>query len=148
LGIVTRCKTRNVASLRGYSYDKESYFNHNAKEYFGLFKRPEPVVQNKLPRQKILSNTQLLVEACISEIVKNRIDITDGYQRWFELGCSLSDEFGEAGRNYFHKVSQYYSRYRQHDADKQFDECLKHTYKFTIATFFHICKGFNICYRK
>lgn len=148
LGIVIDEKPKNVASLRGYSYDNEAFFNHNAEKYFALYQQSTSLIQSKLKRQMTITKTQSFVEACLSEIVKNKIDITDSYQSWFEIGCSLSAEFGEAGRYYFHIVSQYYPHYKHIEADRQFTECLKHNYKFTIATFFLYCRDYNICYRK
>lgn len=145
-GIVIDEKPKNVASLRGYSYDKEAYYNHSAEIYYNLYEQPKPQpIELKIHSNS--SDTQKLVESCISEIVKNRIDITGGYLSWFEIGCSLSNEFGEAGRNYFHLVSQYYPGYKQAETDKQFTDCLNHKYKFTIATFFQYCKDYGITYK-
>lgn len=147
LGIVIDEKPKSVASLRGYSYDKESFFNHNAERYFRLFESPKPMFP-KLKPQMILTNTQALVEICLSDIAKNGVDITNSYQSWFEIGCSFSAEFGEAGRQYYHIVSQFYPDYKYIETDKQFTDCLKHAYRFKIATFFRYCKAHNICYKK
>lgn len=147
IGIVIDGKPKNVASLRGYSYDKEVYFNHSAEIYTQVYIQPNPLHQGYKIHQNS-TDTQKLVEACITKIAENRIDITGNYQCWFEIGCSLSNEFGESGRRYFHIVSQYYPHYKHIDTDKQFTDCLKYTYKFTIATFFNYCKAHNIYYKK
>lgn len=145
-GIVIDEKPKNVSSLRGYSYDKEAFYNHSAEIYCNLYEQHEPrPIQFKTHKNS--SDTQKLVEVCISEIVKKGIDITNGYQCWFEVGCSLSHEFGEAGRNYFHAISQFYHGYKKTKTDKQFNDCLKHNYGFTIATFFKYCKDSQINFK-
>lgn len=146
VGIVIDEKPKNVASLRGYSYDKEAYFNHNAAIYYNLYEqaKPQPL---RLKTLRNSTNIQRFVEACISEIVKNGIDITDGYQHWFELGCSLGNQFGEAGRQYFHIISQYNPGYKRTEADKQYSDCLQHKYNYTISTFFEYCKVYQITFK-
>ena len=73
------------------------------------------------------------------EIVRRRIDLTDGYANWVEIGMSLTD-LGEAGRGYFHAVSYIYPGYNHTETERMFSELLRSTKKVTIATFFHHCK--------
>ncbi|MEK7253380.1 MAG: hypothetical protein AAB316_01435, partial [Bacteroidota bacterium] len=47
---------------------------------------------------------------------------------------------GEGGRELFQLVSQFHPKFCQRDTDRQFDQCLKHPYRFTIATFFKYAK--------
>ncbi len=86
------------------------------------------------------------------EIVTRRIettgtDITVGYANWRDLGFALSEELGERGRGYFHRISRLNPGYNQAECDRQFDRCLKaHGTGITIKTFFQAAKdnGINV----
>ncbi|MBN2747844.1 MAG: PriCT-2 domain-containing protein, partial [Bacteroidales bacterium] len=61
----------------------------------------------------------------LSRIEASQTDITASYSDWRDIGFALADEFGENGRNYFHRISRFYPDYSQSTCDKQFDACLK-----------------------
>lgn len=87
------------------------------------------------------------VEKVVAEIEKQCTDITANYEIWLKIGFALSSEFGEHGRDYFHRVSRFHSGYNTKECDKQFDNCLKsHRSGVTIRSFFEIAKnaGFDI----
>ena len=80
-------------------------------------------------------------ETIISRIETACIDLTVDYNDWLKIGFALSDEHGEAGRSYFHRVSRFYSKYSYTDCNRQFDQCLKsHGHGITIKTLFHLAK--------
>ncbi len=144
-GIAIDEKPKNVASLRGYSWDADAYFNHNAKVYTKTWK-PEKRQREYVPTDCNGSDTRQRVEQLIQQIQSLHLDITASYATWFELGCSLANEFGEGGREYFHLISQYHPQYKETATDKQFSHCLKHNYQFKINTFFHHSKLSGIKY--
>lgn len=83
----------------------------------------------------------------ISRIESTQTDITASYPDWRDIGFAFADEFGESGRNYFHRISQFFPQYSQTECDKQFDACLKSKGNgITLKTFFHLAKsaGINI----
>lgn len=85
------------------------------------------------------------IETITQRIEASGIDLTNGYQNWVELGFALSSELGEAGRDYFHRLSRFYPGYNQQEADKQYDSCLKsHGTGITIKTFFQKAKDAGI----
>ena len=89
------------------------------------------------------------VEIIISRIEAAQTDITASYADWRDIGFALADEFGESGRDYYHRVSRFYSGYSLTDCNKQFDSCLKATpssrgHGITIKTFFHLAKQAGI----
>jgi hypothetical protein len=130
----------DVCRLRIYSIDDKAYFNHHAKLYTSIL-RP----QKKISSRPVFSDTRTNVEAIISQIKHDRTDITEGYDNWLKLGCSLANSFGESGRNYFHAISQYHSKYSVSETDKMFDNVLKHDYnKISIGSFFHIAGDYGI----
>lgn len=145
LGIVIDAKPKNVASLRGYSWDPEAYFNHQATLYTNLYE-PKPERYSRADSTYHHQSTEAeKVEAILQQIESGSIDITQGYGTWFAIGCALANQFGESGRQYFHQVSQYHPDYKYHKTDNQFDEYLKHNgYKYTLGTFFAIAKDYGL----
>ena len=93
------------------------------------------------------TNQQSEVEEIISRIEAKQLDIANAYSDWRDIGFAFATEFGEAGREYFHRISRFYSDYSASECDKQFDKCLKaRGTGVTLKTFFHMAKsaGVNI----
>ena len=85
------------------------------------------------------------VEVIIQRIESAHTDITSDYAHWRDIGFAFADEFGESGRDYFHRVSRFYPEYSQPSCDKQFDNCLKAKGNgVTIKTFFHLAQQAGI----
>ncbi len=81
------------------------------------------------------------IEIVTRRIEAARLDITQGYSNWRDLGFALSDELGENGRDYFHRISRFYSGYSEKEADDQYDKCMRaHGHGITIKTFFQLAK--------
>ena len=143
IGIKIDAAPKNVASLRGYSYDPDGYFNHNAVVLEKVFveQQPAPKAYKQTRYTNTTGNdTRAWVEKYINAISARGIDITDGYKKWLQVGFALATEFGEAGRQYFHDVSRNYSGYKSDAADKQYTHCLNSRGQgITIGTFFHLC---------
>lgn len=127
----------DITRLRIYSYDPDAYFNHNAILYTKILK-PQP----KQSTRPAYSDTREKVESIISTL---RVDLTENYQTWFKIGCSLADEFGEGGRGYFHSVSRFHPGYSPDKTDRMFDDILKHDYdKVCIGWLFNLLKDYGI----
>lgn len=144
--IVIDVSCRNVDRLRGYSYDPNGFFRHDAPAYC---KTIEAKPQEYTPRNTSLpiGNESTKVEAILKQIEANRIDITGNYQDWFAIGCALANEFGEGGRDYFHRTSQFHSEYNIAATDKQFDYCKRGKGGKTIATFYEISERYGLYYK-
>src|SRR5690554_2627882 len=85
------------------------------------------------------------VETIIQRLESAHTDITASYSDWRDIGFAFADEFGEAGRDYFHRVSRYYPGYSQSNCDKQYDNCLKSSgHGVTIKSFFHLAQQAGI----
>jgi hypothetical protein len=83
----------------------------------------------------------------ISRLEAAQTDITANYSDWRDIGFAFADEFGEAGRDYYNRISRFYSGYSPTDCNKQYDNCLKAKgHGITLKTFFHLAKqaGINI----
>lgn len=50
--------------------------------------------------------TNCNVETLIARIEETGTDINERYKHWFRVGCALASEFGEEGRDYFHRLSR------------------------------------------
>lgn len=141
LGLNIDKAPQNVASLRGYSFDPDGYFNHNAKIFSSLDTPPARTVK----RTHYDNDSRSDVEALIEQIQASRIDITSGYGEWLKIGFAFADEFGEAGRDYFHAVSQYHSDYNEREADRQYSHCLRGNGQgVTISSFFYLAKQYGV----
>ncbi len=85
------------------------------------------------------------VEVIIKRLEESHTDITANYSDWRDIGFAFADEFGEAGRSYFHSVSRFYPEYSHVVCDKQFDNCLKAKgHGVSIKTFFHLAQQAGI----
>ncbi|MBN1185687.1 MAG: DUF3987 domain-containing protein [Bacteroidales bacterium] len=87
------------------------------------------------------------IEEIVSRIESKNIDITAAYADWRDIGFAFSSELGEGGRQYFHRISRFYSDYSPAECDKQYDKCLKSKGSgITIKTFFQKAKeaGINL----
>ncbi|MEQ9287723.1 MAG: DUF3987 domain-containing protein [Cyclobacteriaceae bacterium] len=85
------------------------------------------------------------VERIIQFIESNSTDITSAYSDWVNIGFAFADEFGESGRNLFHRISQFYPDYSSQECDKQFDNCLKANGQgVSLKTFFYHAKQAGI----
>lgn len=99
----------------------------------------------KLDKTTLQSNSE--IEEITKRIESSATDIAPNYADWRDLGFALADALGESGRNYYQRLSRFYSGYTETETNKQFDNCLKsHGHGVTIKTFYHLAKetGINI----
>ena len=102
---------------------------------------------------KPISSTGFKDESCtdfeeiINELEMKQTDIAPSYTEWRNVGFALADKFEEAGRAYFHRVSQFHSSYNQQECDEQFNACLNSKGAgITMKTFLYQCEkaGLNV----
>lgn len=105
------------------------------------------VPKKTIPKTAATVNTVVAndIESHISAIEQQSIDITCGYANWRDVGFAFAEEYGETGRDYFHRISKYNSTYNAKECDEQFNKCLnaKGT-GITIATFYYAAKQAGI----
>lgn len=81
----------------------------------------------------------LEVNTVVTRIEANLADIATSYSDWINVGFAFVNEFGEAGREYFKRVSRFYPGYTLAECNKKYDQCLKSQGKgITIKTFFYL----------
>ena len=150
LGIIIDKSCGDISRLRGYSYDKDAYFNENAEMFNKIFeyKFDTSYLQKNEIIEKSFQNGEdsfKKVQKILDKIKNRKVDITKNNNQWFNIGCALANEFGERGREIFHTVSQYYPNYQQSECDTTFSNCLKGNYSdIGIGTFFHWAKKYGL----
>ena len=74
-------------------------------------------------------------------------DLTANYETWLTVGFAIADEFGEMGRDYFHRLSALNTGYKYDECNIQFNKCMKgNKTGITIKSLFHLAKqaGINV----
>ena len=95
---------------------------------------PKPQQANEHKKQKTFFDI-------VTEIENRQIDITGKYDQWCKIGFGIASEFGENGRNYFHKISQFHFEYDPKECDKKYTDYLTHNgHGATLKSFFHFAK--------
>ncbi|NRB60401.1 MAG: DUF3987 domain-containing protein [Winogradskyella sp.] len=109
----------------------------NPKEWLEVpEEQPQPTSNNATINVVAVADND--IETYISAIEQSGIDITGNYATWRDLGFALAEEYGETGRDYFHRISKNYVGYDLKECDQQFNKCLNAKgHGITIATFYH-----------
>jgi hypothetical protein len=93
------------------------------------------------------TSTDEEIEIITCRIEDARLDLTCNYHDWLIVGFAISDEMGEAGRSYFHRLSRFHPEYKPSECDRQYDRCLKGKNRgVTIRSFYFLAQqaGINI----
>lgn len=109
----------------------------NPKEWLEVpEEQPQPTSNNATTNVVAVADND--IETYISTIEQSGMDITGNYATWRDLGFALAEEYGETGRDYFHRISKNYVGYDSKECDEQFNKCLNAKgHGITISTFFH-----------
>ena len=115
----------NLSRLRFYSYDDAPYINERADIYsgrkeLGHIEKPRSALINRDPN----SHSYKDFVKFLLEIEKRQIDITANYKDWLTICRAIASNFGELGRNHFHRISSFYHDYKYEECDKLYDSCL------------------------
>ena len=82
------------------------------------------------------------VEMALHHIEQQGIDITARYHDWYRIGMALASHYGEAGRDYYHRLSRFYPRYTIEETNKQYDRCLRYnTHRIHIGTLLYLIRS-------
>ncbi|MAL18656.1 MAG: hypothetical protein CL670_00665 [Balneola sp.] len=139
--ILDTTKGKNPNDKRAYSYDPDAYI---AEEFQVYDRLPESrIVFKKSPPPSSASKTRKQVEEKLCQIERYSIPLAPDYPTYRDIGFAIASEFGEAGRDYFHRAVKHHHKYDKNHADHQYTKCLTPG-PIGIGTFFHICKQHNI----
>lgn len=139
-GIKIDSSCSDVSRLRFASFDDAPYINTNAAHYTLLDSTHAVIIEESESK----NSTRKEVEELIDVIEIMGVDITVDYKDWFAIGCSIASEFGENGRDYFHRVSQFHADYNVSKADKQYTACMSDKNQHTIRTLFWIAQKYKL----
>lgn len=140
-GLIVDKQCKDIARLRGASYDDAPYLNEEA----GIFTCTlEPTVYAPKMEVNPDNDVEYWVNKLIAEIETQGVNMAEYYDDWFALGQSIANEFGESGRGYFHIISRQSPKYNPYGCEYQYDKCLKNCSRKSIRTFFWYCKQFGL----
>lgn len=138
ISIDKSCK--NISRIRYVSYDPDCYIFPSAKPA-GKIKE----TKTKINPLYTMPATDSQIGRIVSEIGANGIDITEPYDRWFNIALALVSEFGESGRQYYHIISGVSHKYNPGKTDQKYDSAIrKSNGEVTIGTLFHYVKEVGI----
>lgn len=140
--IVIDKSCKDVSRLRGYSYDADFYINENAKVYTEILEQKPKQKPMKIIKSNIIApiNKEDNFYNALKIIEAKHIDITGSNEQWFTILCAIANEFGEAGRNFAHLISQYSLMYDSNRCDKDYSRALKSNYGYNLGTFYYYLK--------
>ena len=140
LGIEIDKSCSNISRLRCYSYDENAYFNLQADVYTGRY--IEPIVERKCNFGTDVDSRRLM--ALIDLISNTGVDITCDRADWVKIGMALAGEYGENGRDMFHKISEHNAGYKPTECDKQYKSFMKSSKKCSISSIFYIADSYGV----
>jgi len=109
----------------------------NPKEWLEV-PETQPQLTSNNATTNVVAVAENEIETYISAIEQSGIDITGNYATWRDLGFALAEEYGETGRDYFHRISKNYVGYDSKECDEQFNKCLNAKgHGISIETFYH-----------
>ena len=114
---------KDVTRLRFISYDPDLYLNAGAET---VIVPPDFMKEPKCSHTKPVSYANGKNHEIIKAIIASgKLSGDDSYNDWLKIGFALAQEFGEAGRGYFHELSKISPKYDPAACDRKFDNCLK-----------------------
>lgn len=140
-GLVIDPKPRNIVSLRFVSYDPSLYLNPTAKVSRSVTK-PRP-----RPKAVPVVYTGSEIDSIVRAVRDAGVSIAESYEDYLNLSFALADDLGESGRHHFHTLASASSKYRQDQADRQYDIALRRDpsgRRVTIGTFYHMVRQAGI----
>lgn len=139
-------QTKDITRPRFVSYDPNPYINTQAE----VFRIKLPEKRTTIPVRRYSSSpsssTEEEVRKCVAEIERRNLDITSDYSEWIDIASALYNGLGEAGKQYFERVSRFYPNANERDINYKWEKN-KNRSKVGIGTFFDICQRYGIMYK-
>jgi replicative DNA helicase len=144
--------TKNLARIWFYSgVPKEVFFLNWESKTFEVqsekrYRAPQVQISRPGSPGGHIVTEEDRIEKLISLLGENGVDITPTYDDWLAVAAGIANEFGEAGRSYFHNISSLYSGYEYKAADKHFDSVLPQGRysKFSMGSVYGLAKRSGI----
>ena len=85
------------------------------------------------------------VEELVKRVEEQQTDLTSTYENWRNIGFALAEEFGENGRELFHRLSRYHPTYNESECNSQYAGCLKSNGNgISLKSLFYLAKSAGI----
>ena len=117
---------KDIARTMLLSSDPNIFCNPFSEVFEELYLPVKQESKEYIPNHKVVSfvsdassNEEKCIEI-IQQLEANQIDLTDNYEDWIRIGFALSGEFGETGRDLFHRVSVISAKYSSKECDRVF----------------------------
>lgn len=140
-GVIVDPSSISVSTPFLMSYDP-NLFHKKGIEWTGYVKEVE------IKRIQNFVHTASDFDEVMRQIEARRLSICESYNEWFKTGQALAEQFGEAGRDYYHRISFLTSHYNKVECDKQYTYCVRRRGRngVAISTFYYYAKlsGCNI----
>lgn len=121
-------------------------YNFNPEAWQAPDEKPEATKATPQPAQQS-SNGDVAsdVDIVLQRAEVNGTDIAPDYEQWRDAGFGLASQFGEAGREYFLRMSKLHPGCTDAAANDQFNKCLNgHGSGITIRSFFDLARKAGI----
>ena len=97
----------------------------------------QPTASQPLPLAEELAKAT----AVARELINRGANIAEDYSDYVRLGFALANGLGSEGRDLFHMLCAHSTKYRMHDCEQKWRECLgKANGRTSIATFYHMAR--------
>ena len=127
----------DICRLCFVSYDSDCFINDN-NTLFELKKEEQTKIET------INKSNLNDFETLVLQIETRGVDITENYETWRNLGFAIADEYGETGREFYHRISRFHPSYKEEVCNKQYSNCLNAGGAgIGIGTFYHHASLYN-----
>ena len=136
--------TNDIARACFLCHDPKAYYNSQFIIHNSQLKKSVLSVGDKTSRSvnSVCSVRDKTLETAILRIEQQSIDITARYHDWYRIGMALASHYGEAGRDYYHRLSRFYPHYTPQETNKQYDHCLHYnTHRIHLGTLFYLIQN-------
>lgn len=112
-------------------YNEPTFHSNPAHKLLQMIDNKEPMTNNSfIPTinhcpSSFKTDNWDLTDQLIHRIEQRATDITGDYLDWVRLGFAFANTFGELGRGFYHRVSQFHPRYDPNQTNRQYDNCMK-----------------------
>ncbi len=141
---------KDVSRACFVSYDDNLYFNPEAQLFTLVVENVDEetgeltfVPRSKARKQYQYKDPLAHLELVVQRIEDARLDLTTTYEEWQLLAFSMAT-YGNSGREFFHRLSQFHPQYNPKDCDDKFTNATKSTRFTSPAWFFNRAKRSGI----
>ena len=128
--------------LRYYSYSNDSCYINEAAPILEMYVEPK---KEKYKPPKYHSTSTDGIESCVKKIEEAGTSIAPSREEYIKLGISLSNEYGENGRGYYHRICRIDPKYNEEHCNRDFDDITKRGYDgVSKGTLIYLMQHYNV----